>query len=535
MQIKYTNYQNEIYLIIILLSGLFLILISKPYYMFTVNDAYQNSDQAYHLFIGDGLYLKSNGVLMEPVQGPGYPIIIFLFFALFGVSDNVVMFTSIFFSILLIFLTFLLGKELFSPKEGLFASLILILSPLFLLQSVASQNDMTSVFFVTLAIFLCIRFVKTSKYLYFLFSMIALNFSFLAKYPDILIGVLILFIIVYNKKHIDMKKCIVIYIISSILIVVPFMVYNYNNHGNVLPYASQFYEERGEPYNAGYIVPHVTNIFSYIFINNDFFSNYIVNDDRREYLLWSNQLFPIFFTIGLMGLILTETRSNKMMFIIFALWFGIYIAFFSFFTLLELRYLLHILVPMSLIIAYSPTYLSTVINSYLNETPKKIKENVKITKYVYKYTMFIVIFILVLSSYFLLPNYINNAIRSRGEWSYIKEAGLFVKENTPNNSLLISLNSYALDFYSKREVIELDPEIHKMFYEENGIRKNISQLLDEKHPLYAVQVNTGYHSWGWKQDITRSHQAIINLSNSYGVVMVKEMPEFILYKIENKS
>lgn len=529
--------QTEIYLIVILLTGLFLMLLSKPYYMFTVSDAYENADQAYHLFIGDGLYLKYNGVLSESVQGPGYPIIISLFFMLFGVSDNVVMFTSIFFSLFLIFLTFLLGKELFSPKEGLIASFILILSPLFLIQSVASQNDMTAAFFSSSTVFLTLRFIRTSKYIYFWFSMFALNFSFLAKYPHILIGILILAILLYKRQNIDFKKCFVIFAISFVLIVVPFLYSNYNNHNNILPYAYQFYEKRGDS-GISNIVPNLSQIFSYFFMNNNY----------HEYTLWYNQVFPLFFLIGLICLIANKSHLNRMLFLILGLWFAIFAGFFSVFVFVDVRYFLPLLVPMSIIIAYGCTFISSKINNkkfinfFMPETEaelrkkskkRKITEETKTIDHKYTYSLSILVLILIFSSVSYLPDTIRGT-NSRIEWSYIKEAGLFIKENTPDNSIIMSLYPYALDFYSNREVITLETDTGKIFYMQDGLRKNISQLLDVKYPLYAVQVNSGYRGWMARENIISSYEAIYNVSKSYNVILIKEMPQFILYKIIDK-
>lgn len=543
-KIKKPKHETQIHHYIILLvviMGAFLLMFSaKPGYMFTVSDAYMNADQAYHLYLGDGLYLKSNGVLFEPIQGPGYPLIVAFFFMIFGVSDNALIYTNILFAALLITLTFLLGKELFNTRVGLIASFILILSPLFLLQSVASLNDIVAAFSSTLAIYLTILFVKTHKYRYFIISMIALWFSLLAKYHHVLAILVIIGIILYYKLHhgtnLNLKKCCLISIVTFTIILTPFLVYNYNNHGNILPAAYQFYDDRGSGsiVNMITIPEHLYTYLSYIFLN--------VN--AGEYILWYNQLFSLFTLIGLVCLMLDIEGRRKA--VLFGLWCGIYVIFFSVFTLNDgygtVRYLLPALIPISLMIAYGCEYIGSKVSNkqvftFLNiETESSIKgkrnkEKRNETNNSTPYLVYMLVGILMISAIFYISNYAYG-LQQRGEWSYIKEAGVYINQNTPTDSLILSKNSYALDFYARRDVIEINATPDNMFYMDKRVRKNISELLHEKRLLYTVQVNVGYQGFMAREDITDSYNALKNVSMNYKLIKIKEMPQFILYKVE---
>ncbi len=292
-----------------------------------------------------------------------------------------------------------------------------------------------------------------------------------------------------------------------------------------------FYQE----YESVNISQNLIQIFRYFFMNANF----------HEYILWYTWVFPIFFLMGIISMIVSREQSKNQNLLIFILWFVSFIGYYSTFIFVDVRHFLPMLVPMSIIITYGCIYASSRINNYILknfytiEAPskiknKKIKKTEKVKKdFITTYVLGIFIFILIFSSVFYIKENVES-IKSRGEWSYIKDAGVFIKDNTLDNSIIISLNSYALDFYSRRDVLELDNDSQKIFYMENGLRKNISQLLHENRPLYAVQVNVGYNRFRAREDIMDSYNAIKNISNNYNVILVKEMPTFILYKIENR-
>lgn len=464
-----------------------MILPSKPAYMFPVSDSYENAAPAYHLSIGDGLYLKQNGNFSESVQHPGYQLLIAIGFVVFGISDTVVMGVSILSALGIILITYLLGKEFFTPKVGLIASILLLLSPLFLMQSVAGQGDITATFFLILSIYTILVFIRTKKYIFFSISMFAFNFAFLSRYQYVLIGIVLLYIIIQEylqNKSIKLFKCLIIFLTFFIIIIVPFLYFNYISHGDIFPRAYSFYNEKNVGADGVGLIKtdtissHFYQLLSYILLNSNF----------HESVMWYSVIFSLLFLFGIFYLF--KSKDKKVINIL-GLWIIVFIIFFSGFILIEVRYLFPLLIPIVLIIS--------------NLLVAADKINYRIS--------YLFLLILIIGSVSPIQQEIG-FIKQRHEWSWIKDAGVFINQNTPKDAVILSILPYEVDFYAQRDVYDFDT------------------VYPEGNNVYAIQVNEGYIGFDMENNIPRSYYGLVNLSKTKKLLKTKVNPTFILYQVK---
>lgn len=148
---------------------------------------------------------------------------------IFGVNAFGMRFLSIFLGSLTILVIYLLGKEVFNEKVGLFASFILAFSPFQLVETTGGM-DISMVFFAMFAIYLQVMFFKTNKTKFFIFSWISLGVAIMTKQIAVLfIPAFVLFSLYHNKIYNrDYKiKQILIAALIIFLIVIPVLTFNY--------------------------------------------------------------------------------------------------------------------------------------------------------------------------------------------------------------------------------------------------------------------------------------------------------------------
>jgi len=131
MKEKKSNKTSLALLIILIISG------STLFYFFNINKGLWWDEAVYlglakNLFERKGYFINFN---QETFRPPLFPVLISILWYFFGISENIVRFFIVIVSILSIFLTYLLTKEIFGEEEALWASLFLATSHMFLFYS----------------------------------------------------------------------------------------------------------------------------------------------------------------------------------------------------------------------------------------------------------------------------------------------------------------------------------------------------------------------------------------------------------------
>lgn len=172
------------------------------------------------------VYAKSNDfwwfVTKYPIgdfHPPGYFALIWVWGNIFNFSEIIIRLPSVFFGVLTVLLTYLIGLKLYSKSIGLTGALLLSLAPLHIYYSQEARMYSYAAFAVTLSYLFLLKFLKGEK-----FSLLGYAFSVsLVLYSDYLAYFVfpsqLLFVFIYHRKL--LKK----YLSSIFLGFLPFLLW----------------------------------------------------------------------------------------------------------------------------------------------------------------------------------------------------------------------------------------------------------------------------------------------------------------------
>lgn len=264
------------------------------------------------VYIGMGKYIYSFGDagLWENSRPIAWPLILGFFWK--SGLDYVLIgrIAEIIFGSMCIFLTYLIGKEIFGGKIGLLAAFFLAISPTFFFFNGIMLTEIASTFFSLLAIYL---FIDENYF----FSGLLFGIAFMTKFLQFFVFIGIIFALVYNKKNI--KNIFFGFFIA----ILPYLVINQIlYHNPFFPFIEQIFLTG----NSGWI-------------NHQPLSYYFIE------LFKENFLYLLF----VVGIFLSFRKSGSRL-IIFPL-----ILAFLFFSLIkqkEMRFLIILMPYMHLLVSY---------------------------------------------------------------------------------------------------------------------------------------------------------------------------------------
>ncbi len=148
---------------------------------------------------------------------PGLPIMISLSFRLLGESESSARLTIVFFSLLLLFLIYKIGRELHSPLMGLYASLALVITPIFAYFGKLPVHDVVVPSVSMAGFWAYLRYFKTKDSKYYLLLIAAIIFGGLINWSAYYLVVALLFLqIIYKTPNFFKKKILLLIPISLI-------------------------------------------------------------------------------------------------------------------------------------------------------------------------------------------------------------------------------------------------------------------------------------------------------------------------------
>lgn len=154
---------------------------------------------------------------------PGYFAILWLWGNTFGFSEISVRLPSVIFAVLTVFLTFLIGKELFSKKTGLLAALFLCFAPLHIYYSQEARMYSLAAFTVTLSSYFFLRLVSGLKYGFWGYSFSIFLLLYSDYLPYLVLPAHIFFVIIYYRKL--LKKYTASLIIGGSTVIPWFLIF----------------------------------------------------------------------------------------------------------------------------------------------------------------------------------------------------------------------------------------------------------------------------------------------------------------------
>ena len=240
------------YDLVFLLFLLFLLILFKypslnlPYYWDGLNYIAPTIDKIYHGEINWDLLDSNRG---HPLF---LPFFIAFLFKIFGSSQLIANSAILFFSLLVLYFTYLIGKELFSRSVGIIASLLLMFTPIFFSYSAMLFLDVPLTALMMMSIYFSI---KSKPIQYVIFSSLAI----LAKE----LGVLVVFGVL-SSKLIKRDKNLIIYCSPLLIFFLSLLM-------NKLLYNQLFY-----PLNASviHIIPARNLLNLLIILKTMFFDQY---------------------------------------------------------------------------------------------------------------------------------------------------------------------------------------------------------------------------------------------------------------------
>ena len=395
-----------------------------------------------------------------------------LFFA--GLGETSLRFSEIIFSVLLVFTTYLLGKELFNKDVGLGSSLVMSFSRIILFESTRLLNSIPAAAFMTLAAYYFYKgYMKDYKpkylYLFGLFAGIAMNLRFATFLA--LISFVVIFLIkekfkFWNNKHVIGSFLLILIILS------PFFILYQKHYSEGIKDFLRHYGEVGVKKEEKQPYLGVTGLWLYIkeIPNNISWFMFIM------FIIGCVFLLDFFIAPDL---IFKDLNLQKNLFLfLFILPPLIYHGFKSLYV--EDRYLIGILPVIAIIAGYG------LFKSY------------KYLKNYNKYLALSMISVLLLISTFTQISDAKEAIYSkRDSYQQIKDASLFIKENSKTGDIVISNSIPQMQYYTDRSVyyIEDANEVDKLkpkFYVISIYEKSADSYYEypekNKEKLKVVQV-----------------------------------------------
>jgi 4-amino-4-deoxy-L-arabinose transferase-like glycosyltransferase len=185
-------------------------------------------------YIGPALkLLHSEGFIEDPHRTPVYPLFIAFFYWLFGEQPLPIILAQIILSVLTVFITYLIGKKLLSETAGLIAAFLLAVS----IESITHAFFLLTETLFTLlflgSILAYIIFCQSRKRIWILISGVLMGLTILCRPIATYFPYLFLILVLFDQAKNIYERLIkvVIYSLSLLAVIVPWMLWNYSSIG----------------------------------------------------------------------------------------------------------------------------------------------------------------------------------------------------------------------------------------------------------------------------------------------------------------
>ena len=390
------------------------------------------------------------------------PLIFSIFFKIFN-SELFVRFIQVLFSLGIVFLTYLVGKEIFDRKIGLIASFMMGVFYLNLFFSLRFGLEMIAPFFALLTVYYFWKgYVKKEKPLYIFLAAAFGALAFMASSKEGLLFLSILFFLIFTDKFKFLKnKYVWISLLIGLLLLAPSLLYYKNVTGEFLPRGSAVAAAVGGDLSEG----------QWSWRNFSFFINYFPTFLQLPFFL--------LFLVGLILVLLTialgfdlmikgeEKTTSKYLFLI--LWAAPPLFAFSYFLGIapgnygEPRFMLEIFPAIFLITAQGLMKIYDGI--------KKSKKGVAI---------FVILLILVIGAFYQLRLADSTIKGSSTSFLQIRDAALWMRGNSQEGDWIVSASTPQTTYYSERSVQGIAGDLKEEEF------KEIVQALRPKFMVVSV-------------------------------------------------
>ena len=284
-----------------LLYILLLSLIIRVFYLTLDNPLWWDS----HVYIGMGKYIFSGGEIgiWESFRPLLHPIILGFFWKLNLEPVIIGKILDLTFSLIAIYLTYLVGKKIFSKEVGLISALILSLTSLFIMFTGLILTEPLAITFSLIGILFYIS-QKNQLKLFLAGFFVAL--SFLTKFPQGIIFAALIFVLIIKKDKLTTKiKNLTAVTIGFFIPIMPYLIFNYFRYQNLFePFVSGSWIVTTSTwvYGSGitfylihFFLRYWIFLFFFVYVYY-FFKNKHWQDPNKTVLITIIFLFLIYFT-----------------------------------------------------------------------------------------------------------------------------------------------------------------------------------------------------------------------------------------------
>lgn len=479
----------------------------RIYYFFLTYNQPLWWDEAEYMVIAKA-WASGTQVTLDPVRQVLFPFIISLFLK---IANNE------FFPKLFLFLlstasvigTYLLGKEMFDKKIGLFAGFLMSIFYMNLFFSIRILVDIHSLAFFAFAAFFFYKYLanNSKKDLYIAAVVIAIGTMFKLSTAYLLFSILI-YLLITEKLNFLKKREIWISALIFWLVISPYIIWGYFTfHGFVLAKAASAVTP------ANIVASGFNSLKTYII----YFPTYIFSLD------WSKVFSPTWYFLILALIALSVITFYRL--------------FMGFDLLLknkdpdkeknqkrDLYLLLIMVIPLILV--------SFMINHYedrysINMFPAffimigvfvigifNFLKNKKLISLAFIFLVIVLCFFAYASIKFS-DNSIKNKITS---YSQVKDAGLWFKENSELSDVMVTVSVSQVKYYSDREIIKI-PDTKEEFE---------TETIPKKHPKYFML--SGFEQ-GPEWSRSYPEEKNLSLANVFFIDAAKTQPIVIIYNL----
>lgn len=432
-------------IILILLFGL---IIRIYYFILTKN-------QAEWWDSGEYLSMASHWAFNLPYEfNSQRPILFPLIEALFlklGFTDNLLkFFIELIPSTLLILISYLIVKEMYNKKLALLTSFFMSVFWLILFNTSRLHADIPLLFFSYLGTYYFWKgYIKKEKnyYLYLAFLFIAL--AFLTKLIAALFLIIFLVFLIFTDKLKFLKnKHLWISFLIFIIVLIPYFIWQNNVFGKptAFLFASHVTNDPGGITSYKPIGWHVLNHIPWM-LNAPLLILFFIG------ILTLYTLFLSF------DLILKNKSNNNHNDLFIFLWILITLSYFIFLERdAEDRWLLPITLPL-LVLSGKGLY-------FIYDLIKKYQKHIALTVF---------LILILISSYFQLSRASEIINAKKDSYREVKDAALWVKENSNENDVIFSKSVTQMTYYARRRVLGF-----------GGNETEFKNEIKKYHPKYIV-------------------------------------------------
>lgn len=484
------------YIIIAILLFAFVI---RVYYLIETKDQLVWWDEAEYLVKAKSIAFGTSEEGWNPLR----ELFMSFFWALlykFGGTEIVIKISSLLIALLSIYLTFLVGQEIFNKYVGLIAAFIMAVLNQHIFFSLRMLVDIpASVFWLSSIYFFWKGYVKDNNTKYLILSGVFLGIGFLAHYSllFLLIAYGIFIVIIKNIKFVK-EKNIWLTLVTIAIIVSPYIIWSLIKYGTPLPrYAAAFVSAETLQFT-----PSAWNIYI----------KFLPVHLELTLLI----MFVIGLILALVNVILSfdfiikgkDKSMYKNLFLL--LWILTPFLVYTYASIeggghAEPRYLILMLPQISIVTAIG-----------LEKTFNFLKTKSRLI------AIAAVILILIFSTFIQIKT-ANSLIQSKlsPELEKFKNAGFYIKDNSDKtDTIIINSMQMELAYYSERRIIGFGAN-----------EENLIKTINEQKPKY-VMLNALYQSEQWMYEFPSKHTDLLELEQAYFKDATTSQPVAAIFKVK---